>query len=129
MNTGGICIGCTMPGFPDAFAPFYKRPPGSLLSTTASRTTGSFMSYLRSYTQKSRNLTSKWKETGDVPSGWAHVSGKFSPIEGTVAFFYERLKRAGTRFAPGSARQRALQASAYRYIKNAPQLPQDMAAE
>ena len=129
MNTGGICIGCTMPGFPDAFAPFYKRPPGSLLSTTASRTTGSFMSYLRGYTQKSRNLTSKWKETGEVPSGWAHVSGKFSPIEGTVAFFYERLKRLGTRFAPGSAQQKALQSSAHRYLKNATQSRQNMAAE
>jgi hydrogenase small subunit len=25
------CIGCTMPGFPDKFTPFYKRPPGSRL--------------------------------------------------------------------------------------------------
>ncbi len=23
-RTGGVCIGCTMPGFPDAFEPFYK---------------------------------------------------------------------------------------------------------
>jgi len=87
------------------------------------------MSYLRGYTQKSRNLTSKWKETGEVPSGWAHVSGKFSPIEGTVAFFYERLKRLGTRFAPGSAQQKALQSSAHRYLKNATQSRQNMAAE
>ncbi len=27
MNAGGPCIGCTMPGFPDKFTPFYKRPP------------------------------------------------------------------------------------------------------
>ena len=40
MNTGGVCIGCTMPGFPDRFAPFYKRPPGSFLSSGASRTVG-----------------------------------------------------------------------------------------
>ena len=39
MNTGGICIGCTMPGFPDAFAPFYKKPPGRFLSATTSRLT------------------------------------------------------------------------------------------
>lgn len=26
MAVGGICIGCTMPGFPDRFAPFYERP-------------------------------------------------------------------------------------------------------
>ena len=25
----GACIGCTMPGFPDKFSPFYKAPPGS----------------------------------------------------------------------------------------------------
>nr|MEB3845010.1 hyaluronate lyase [Desulfurococcales archaeon] len=23
-RTGGVCIGCTMPGFTDAFEPFYK---------------------------------------------------------------------------------------------------------
>ncbi|MGH9282897.1 MAG: hypothetical protein ACRD0S_08165, partial [Acidimicrobiales bacterium] len=26
MAFGGICIGCTMPGFPDRFTPFYERP-------------------------------------------------------------------------------------------------------
>ena len=30
-NVGGICIGCTMPGFPDKFMPFMDQPPGSLL--------------------------------------------------------------------------------------------------
>jgi hydrogenase small subunit len=117
MNTGGICIGCTMPGFPDAFAPFYKRPPGSLLSTTLSRGTGSFVSYLRRFTQKSRNLTPKWQRSGNVPSGWAHVSGKFSTVENTIGYFYEHVKRTGTEFAPGSARQRELQASAHRHLK------------
>jgi hydrogenase small subunit len=24
MVAGGACIGCTMPGFPDKFSPFYK---------------------------------------------------------------------------------------------------------
>ncbi|MGQ0605040.1 MAG: hypothetical protein ACT4QE_25455, partial [Anaerolineales bacterium] len=33
MNTGGICIGCTMPGFPDRFAPFYAKPPGTIFSS------------------------------------------------------------------------------------------------
>ncbi len=27
-NVGGICIGCTMPGFPDKFMPFMDAPPG-----------------------------------------------------------------------------------------------------
>ena len=32
-NVGGICIGCTMPGFPDKFMPFMDEPPGSKVST------------------------------------------------------------------------------------------------
>ena len=35
-NVGGICIGCTMPGFPDKFMPFMDEPPGGKLSSTAS---------------------------------------------------------------------------------------------
>src|SRR5436190_18602523 len=34
-NVGGICIGCTMPGFPDKFMPFMDEPPGGKLSTNA----------------------------------------------------------------------------------------------
>jgi hydrogenase small subunit len=39
-NVGGICIGCTMPGFPEKFMPFMKQPPGSLLSSNAVSTYG-----------------------------------------------------------------------------------------
>ena len=35
-NVGGICIGCTMPGFPDKFMPFMDEPPGAKVSTMAS---------------------------------------------------------------------------------------------
>ena len=35
-NVGGICIGCTMPGFPDKFMPFMDEPPGGKLSSAAS---------------------------------------------------------------------------------------------
>jgi hydrogenase small subunit len=128
MNTGGICIGCTMPGFPDAFAPFYKRPPGTMLSATMSRSTGSFVSYLRQFTQRTRNLTPKWAKTGDVPSGWALVDGRGSLVERTVDFFYERVKRMGTAFAPGSERQKALQASAHSYIRQRSQAGREAAA-
>ena len=31
-NVGGICIGCTMPGFPDKFMPFMDEPPGGKVS-------------------------------------------------------------------------------------------------
>ena len=36
-NVGGICIGCTMPGFPDKFMPFMDQPPGGGLSSCAQR--------------------------------------------------------------------------------------------
>ncbi len=120
MNTGGICIGCTMPGFPDAFAPFYVAPPGSMLSTTFSKTTGSFISYLRKFTQDSRNRTNRWRKTENVPSGWAKVDGKPTVAAKAVGFFYERLKEMGTEFRPGSARQRDLQAPSHRYLQTKP---------
>ena len=34
-NVGGICIGCTMPGFPDKFMPFMDEPPGAQMSSAA----------------------------------------------------------------------------------------------
>ena len=36
-NVGGICIGCTMPGFPDKFMPFMDEPPGGKLSSGLSK--------------------------------------------------------------------------------------------
>lgn len=117
MNTGGICIGCTMPGFPDAFAPFYKAPPGTMLSGTASRAVGSFIRPLRAITQRQRNRTSRWEKTDKVPSGWGHVAPA-GAIDRTVSFFYKKIQGQGTRFSPGSARQRELQASGHAYIQN-----------
>ena len=46
-NVGGICIGCTMPGFPDKFMPFMDEPPGGKLSTTAVGLYGNTMRRLR----------------------------------------------------------------------------------
>ena len=120
MNTGGICIGCTMPGFPDAFAPFYKKPPGSLLSATASRTTGTFITYLRKFTQDSHNRTNRWHKTEKVPSGWANVEGTPTVAARAVDFFYQRLQQMGTEFRPGSSRQRELQAPSHHYINTRP---------
>jgi len=73
MNIGAPCIGCTMPGFPDKFSPFYQRPPGTTISSTFSRVTGFFVRNLRSFTQFHSNRTRKWGEDGHVPSGWGHV--------------------------------------------------------
>src|SRR5439155_19774667 len=49
-NVGGICIACTMPGFPDKFMPFMDEPPGSKVSTAASGTYGTVIRKLRSIT-------------------------------------------------------------------------------
>jgi hypothetical protein len=54
-NVGGICIGCTMPGFPDKFMPFMDPPPGSLLSSHAVKTYGRAIHALRRFTLASMN--------------------------------------------------------------------------
>ena len=59
-NIGGICIGCTMPGFPDKFMPFMNQPPGSLLSSNAVMTYGRAIHALRRFTQASLNKEPSW---------------------------------------------------------------------
>ncbi len=73
MNTGGICIGCTMPGFPDRFSPFYKKPPGANISSAGSKMLGTFMRPLRRMSQAYLNKETRWVREGHVPSGWGHV--------------------------------------------------------
>jgi len=60
-NVGGICIGCTMPGFPDKFMPFMDQPPGSLLSSNAVATYGRAIHALRRFTQASLNCEPSWR--------------------------------------------------------------------
>ncbi len=117
MNTGGICIGCTMPGFPDAFAPFYKAPPGKTISGTASRLVGSFIRPLRRISQRKGNLTERWTRTGNIPSGWGHVEQP-GVLMRTAHYFYRKLQYSG-RYSPASQRQRELQAEGHAYIRDA----------
>ena len=118
MNTGGICIGCTMPGFPDAFAPFYKAPPGKMLSGTASRVVGSFIRPLRRISQRKGNLTARWAKTGDIPSGWGHVE-KPGALMRTAHYFYRKLQTSGSAFSPNSARQQQLQSEGHLFSDEA----------
>jgi hydrogenase small subunit len=60
-NVGGICIGCTMPGFPDKFMPFMNQPPGSLLSSNAVSTYGRAIHALRRFTQAALNTEPAWR--------------------------------------------------------------------
>jgi hydrogenase small subunit len=70
-NVGGVCIGCTMPGFPEKFMPFMDQPPGSLLSSQALVTYGRVIRALRSFTQGSLNKIPSWRRLrqDDQPDG------------------------------------------------------------
>ncbi len=96
MNIGGSCIGCTMPGFPDKFAPFYKAPPGSLISSNTSRVVGGGIRTLRKISQRDRNRTPLWDKENAVPSGWARHKGQPTPAGKVAHFFYEKLQFAGS---------------------------------
>jgi hydrogenase small subunit len=63
-NVGGICIGCTMPGFPDKFMPFMDEPPGALLSATAIGVYGRMIRTLRGFTNTTVNKEPKWRHRG-----------------------------------------------------------------
>jgi hydrogenase small subunit len=96
MNTGGVCIGCTMPGFPDRFAPFYTRPPGSTVSTTASRLLGTFIRPLRRFTQTFQNREPRWDAEGRVPSGWGHVP-ESGPVTRFFHYLYQKYQFLGSK--------------------------------
>jgi hydrogenase small subunit len=104
-----------MPGFPDAFAPFYQAPPGTMLSGNASRAVGSFIRPLRRISQRNRNRTPMWWDK-EVPTGWGNVD-RPTLIDRTVNFFYKKVQYYSTRFSPNSDRQRSLQASAHSYLR------------
>jgi len=74
-NVGGICIGCTMPGFPDKFMPFMDQPPGSLLSSHAVMTYGRAIHALRRFTQGSLNKEPAWRKRGsELTTGYSDAS-------------------------------------------------------
>lgn len=99
MKAGGVCIGCTMPGFPDKFSPFYKTPPGAILSTFASKGVGLVMRRLRRLSNREANREPRWDALGHVPTGWAHVQHQTS-MDKTVKFFYQAWQHFAAK-APG----------------------------
>jgi len=95
MNVGGACIGCTMPGFPDRFAPFYKAPPGTLISATGARLNGSFVRPLRLITQRKMNREKRWDHSaGSMPGGWG-ADPSTSTFDKVTGFFYDFLRHRG----------------------------------
>jgi hydrogenase small subunit len=63
-NVGGICIGCTMPGFPDKFMPFMDEPPGGKISSTISTAYGSVIKTMRNFTMDTLDKEPKWRHKG-----------------------------------------------------------------
>jgi hydrogenase small subunit len=63
-NVGGICMACTMPGFPDKYMPFMEPDPwGNRASGFASIAYGPMVRYFRK-----RNIARKY----DVEPEWRH---------------------------------------------------------
>ncbi len=96
MEAGGVCIGCTMPGFPDKFSPFYKAPPGALISTTASRGLGSVIRRLRMLSNRNVNREVRWDVLKEVPSGWADVPAESMSIK-VMELFYQKWQHWGAK--------------------------------
>jgi hydrogenase small subunit len=96
MVAGGPCIGCTMPGFPDKFSPFYKAPPGSALSSAMAHSYGAHIRRLRRVSMRQRNRESLWDGTGEVPSAFAREQRPPSLAARVERFFYERLQYRGS---------------------------------
>ena len=96
MNVGGACIGCTMPGFPDKFTPFYKAPPGTVISGTGARILGGFVRPLRQITQRKLNREVRWdtKEGNAVPGGWG-AAPHLTLVDRFTDTFYEFLRHRG----------------------------------
>ena len=70
-NVGGICIGCTMPGFPDAFMPFMDEPAGGELASVINKEYGDFVHRMRRITGMALNLEPEWRHNGtSLTSGY-----------------------------------------------------------
>jgi hydrogenase small subunit len=72
-NVGGICIGCTMPGFPDSFMPFMSEPTGGNLNLSAAliKEYGDFVHRMRRITGMALNLEPDWRHNGpQLTSGY-----------------------------------------------------------
>jgi hydrogenase small subunit len=63
-NVGGVCIGCTMPGFPDSFMPFMNEPTDGELSGALIKEYGDFIHRMRRITGMAMNLEPQWRHNG-----------------------------------------------------------------
>jgi hydrogenase small subunit len=74
-NVGGICIACTMPGFPDKFMPFMDEPPGATFSSMLIGSYGPLIRSLRAITNRAVNQEPKWRHRGtELTTGYEPVT-------------------------------------------------------
>jgi hydrogenase small subunit len=95
MQMGGICIGCTMPGFPDKFAPITEVAPGSFVSSTTSKIVGGAIRKMRWVSQVDKNMTARWDAAGEPSSGWARARTAPSGAQGVIHKFYHKYQARG----------------------------------
>lgn len=78
-NVGGICIGCTMPGFPDKFMPFMDEPPGAHVSSQISGMYGGAIRTLRGFTNDTVNKEPKWRhKAASLTTGYRPQPGTYT---------------------------------------------------
>jgi hydrogenase small subunit len=73
-NVGGICIACTMPGFPDRFMPFAQPPVGATVTTVGARFAyGPLMRAMRARAMRRHgDVEPPWREPASaLRSGYA----------------------------------------------------------
>ncbi|MGI8631872.1 MAG: hypothetical protein ACR2NA_04905, partial [Solirubrobacterales bacterium] len=90
------CIGCTMPGFPDKYSPFYKSPPGSAISGGISKVYGGGIRRLRRMSMKTGNREPLWDNAQEVPTGWGLAVSGPEPIDRVNVHFYKKLQYRGS---------------------------------
>jgi hydrogenase small subunit len=82
-NVGGICIGCTMPGFPDMFMPFMDEPSGARFSTAALTLYGKLIRALRAITNNTVNNEPEWRRPGrELITGYQPRPGAYKSYLG-----------------------------------------------
>ena len=127
MVAGGPCIGCTMPGFPDKYSPFYKPPPGSLVSGGTTRVYGGAIRRLRRLTVRAGNREPIWDRTGEVPSPFAAEMSKPTLAARAAKAFYQRLQYSGSVNQAKRNKDQPLPRSMNIYAKGGPEAGPDEA--
>ncbi|MEX0790330.1 MAG: hypothetical protein WD178_06085 [Actinomycetota bacterium] len=106
-NVGGICIGCTMPGFPDRFMPFMDAAYPVRISTSVARFTyGPVLRTMRRQSMKKGSRTPQWERPSKATlTGYAPRWDIPTPRKGPEFQVYEASGRPARRYLVGRSEQ------------------------